>query len=45
MLFVIIYFILVNLVAANDSKKFSFALSYSQQAIEYIQESNLQAAD
>ena len=42
LLLVIVYFLLVNLVAANDSKKFSYTLSYSQQALEYIQESNLQ---
>lgn len=45
MFFVIVYLLLVNLVAANDSGKYSYTLSYSQQAVAYIQGSNLQEAD
>lgn len=38
---VVFYFLIVNLIAANDSKKFSYTVSYSQQAIDYIQDVNL----
>lgn len=36
LLFVVPYFLIVNLIAAHDSEKFSFAVSYQQQALEYI---------
>ncbi|WP_428357313.1 hypothetical protein [Methyloprofundus sp.] len=45
LLLIFCYFMLVNLVAANDSKKYSYSLSYSQQAMAYIQEQNLQEPD
>ena len=36
LVFVIPYFVLVNLIAAHDSEKFSYAVSYQQQVLEYI---------
>ena len=35
------YFIFVNLVAANDSEKFSYKVSYQAQTIEYLKEKEL----
>lgn len=35
-LIIILYFGLINLIAANDSKKFSFTMDYHMQTLEYI---------
>ena len=37
LLFTILYFGLINLIAANDSKKFSYTMDYKMQTIEYVQ--------
>jgi hypothetical protein len=36
-LIIILYFGLINLIAANDSKKFSYTLDYQTQTLEYVQ--------
>ncbi len=36
-LFIVLYFGLINLIAANDSKKFSYTQDYQQQTLEYVQ--------
>lgn len=36
-----IYFLVINLVAANDSKKFSYKANYSEQTITYVLEQKL----
>ncbi len=37
-LYLTAYFLLVNLIAAHDSRKFSYQVSYSEQTIEYIEQ-------
>ncbi len=37
LLIIILYFGLINLIAANDSKKFSYAMNYQKQTLEYVQ--------
>jgi hypothetical protein len=41
-LVVLVFFIFVNIVVANDSRKFSYQASYHQQVIDYVQKAVLQ---
>lgn len=38
---VLVFFIFVNIIIANDSRKFSYQASYHQQVIDYVQKSIL----